>query len=172
MAGSAAAQLEGILNGFAEVMSQILLNVHQQHLSELDLTLSQAQALRVLRRDGSVPTGHLAAELRISAPAVTQLTDRLLRKGLIDRQSAAGDRRTVLVSLSVKGRRLVDQFRKRRCEIFSNALGQLTEAERAQVIGSLEKLMAAFEQYESKLAIKSQPTASNIVRKQKDQQVG
>lgn len=168
MAGSAAAKLEKILNGFAEVMSQILLNVHQQHLSDLDLTLPQAQVLRVLRHSGSVPTGQLAAALRISAPAVTQLTDRLLRKGLIDRQSAAGDRRTVLVALSGKGRRLVDQFRKRRCEIFSSALDQLTEAERGEVIASLEKLVKAFEQYESRLAINSQRTASNMVRKQKD----
>jgi DNA-binding MarR family transcriptional regulator len=153
MAGSEAEKLEAILNRFAEVMSMILLDLHQQHLAELDLTLPQAQVLRVLRRSGSVPTGRLATELRISAPAVTQLTDRLIRKGLIERQTSAGDRRTVLVALSGKGKRLVDQFRKRRREIFSQALSQLEATERAEVIASLEKVLTALEQHQAKLAI-------------------
>ena len=153
MADSESEKLETILNSFGEVMSMILLDLHQQHLAELDLTLSQAQALRVLRRSGSVPTGRLATELRISAPAVTQLTDRLIRKGLIERRTAVGDRRTVLVALSAKGKRLVDQFRKRRREIFSRALAELDAAERAEVIASLEKVITALEQYQSKLAI-------------------
>lgn len=154
MAGRAPERLEGVLNSFAEVMSMILLDVHQQHLAELDLTLPQAQVLRVLRRSGTVPTGRLATELRISAPAITQLTNRLIRKGLIERQTATVDRRSVLVALSGKGKRLVDLFRKRRCEIFNAALAELDENERAEVVASLEKVIAALEQYESKLAIK------------------
>jgi DNA-binding MarR family transcriptional regulator len=159
-------KLEEILNSFAEVMSMIMLDLHQKHLAELDLTLPQAQVLRVLRRNGSVPTGQLATELRISAPAVTQLTDRLMRKGLIERQTAAGDRRTVLVALSGKGRRLVDQFRKRRRDLFSGALAQLEETERAEVIASLEKVLGALEQYGARLAIQGRPGASKIVKKQ------
>lgn len=155
MASPAPEKLEEILNRFAEAMSMILLDLHQQHLAEIDLTLPQAQALRVLRREGAVPTGRLATELRISAPAVTQLSDRLIRKGLIERQTVVGDRRTVLVALSAKGKRLVDQFRKRRRDIFTEALAQMDEGERAEVITSLEKVIAALEHYESNLAIKA-----------------
>ncbi|HEY0404885.1 MAG TPA: MarR family transcriptional regulator [Pyrinomonadaceae bacterium] len=158
-------KLEEILNSFAEVMSMILLELHQQHLAELDLTVSQAQALKALKNRGQMPTGQLAAELRISAPAITQLTDRLVRKNLIARQTAEGDRRTVLVALSVKGKRLMEQMRKRRCEIFSRALQQLDEVEREEVTASLEKVIAALEEYESKLAIESERTASNTTRK-------
>ena len=168
MAGSAPEKLEGILNGFAEAMTMILLDLHQQHLAALDLTLPQAQVLRVLRREGALPTGQLALALRISAPAITQLTDRLIRKGLIERQAAEHDRRTVLVALSGKGRRLVDQFRQRRREIFSRALAQLGEAERAEVVAALEKVVTALEQYESKLAIKSRRQASKSNRKKED----
>jgi DNA-binding MarR family transcriptional regulator len=159
-------RLEEVLNSFAEVMSMILLDLHQQHLAELDLTVSQAQALRALKNNGCMPTGQLAAELQISAPAITQLTDRLIRKSLIERQTAASDRRTVLVALSAKGKRLMEQMRKRRCEIFSRALLQLDESERAEVTAALEKVIAALEQQESKLAIKGERIASNTVRKQ------
>lgn len=165
MAIKAPEKLEQILNGFAEVMSIILLDLHQQHLAELDLTLAQAQVLRVLRRDGTVPTGRLALELRVSAPAVTQLTDRLIRKGLIERQATVADRRTVLVALSSKGRRMVDQFRKQRSDIFNGALAQLGEVERAEVIASLEKVVEALENYQSKPAIQVRADASKELRK-------
>jgi DNA-binding MarR family transcriptional regulator len=140
-------KVEEILNGFAEVMSRMMLDQHHRHIGELDLTLPQAQVLRVLRR-GPLPTGQLAAELRISASSVTQLTDRLIRKGLIKRQAAENDRRSVLVALSVKGRRLVDQFRKRRALLFKGALSRLSQGEQAQVIGAMKMVVGALESYE------------------------
>lgn len=167
MAGSTPENLEEILNRFAEAMSMILLDLHQQHLAKIDLTLPQAQALRVLWREGAVPVGRLAAELRISAPAITQLSSRMIRKGLIERQTVAGDRRTVLVALSAKGRRLVDGFRKRRRDIFTEALAQMDEAERTEVVASLEKVITALEKYEDKMAIKPVRETSKIVAKRK-----
>lgn len=148
MTGTATAQAEEVLNSFAEVMSRLLIERYQRHLADLDLTLLQAQVLRALRR-GSLLTGQLASELNISAPALTQLTDRLVRKGLIERQAAVDDRRCVLVTLSAKGRRLVDQFRRQRSDIFNGALAYLDEVEQAQVVEGLSKVIAALERYES-----------------------
>lgn len=148
MAESAPAEVEEVLNSFADVMSRLMIDHYQKHISELDLTLPQAQVLKVLRR-GSMPTGQLAAELRISAPAITQLTDRLLRKGLIERRAHADDRRCVIVALSEKGAHLVNQFRERRREIFIRALAGLSEAEQKQVIEVLGRVVKALESYES-----------------------
>jgi DNA-binding MarR family transcriptional regulator len=148
MAVSSPAEVEEVLNSFTEVMSGLMIDQYQKQLTELELTLPQAQALRVLRR-GPLQTGQLAAELRISAPAITQLTDRLIRKGLIERSAAADDRRCVIVALSAEGRRLVDQFRQRRREIFNEALADLSEQERRQAFEVLEKVVRALESYES-----------------------
>ncbi len=137
-----------ILDGFGEVMSRLMLDQLQKHLTELDLTLPQVQVLRILKREGVVPAGKLADCLRISAPATTQLTDRLIRKGLIERRHSEDDRRTVLVALSVKGQSLVDRFRERRNAIFGAALSQLTEAEQGQVVSSLQKVIAALESFD------------------------
>jgi DNA-binding MarR family transcriptional regulator len=145
----ASARVEEILNHFAEAMSGLLIDQHQKHVAELDLTLLQAQVLRVLRR-GALPTGQLAAELRISAPAITQLTDRLARKGLIERRPAVDDRRTVLVALSAKGRRLVDQFRKRRADLFSKALAELSEGEQEQIVEALGKVVTLLESHQAR----------------------
>ena len=139
-----AGEIEEVLNGFAEVMSKLMIDHHQEQIAALDLTLLQGQVLRILRR-GAVPTGKLASELQISASAVTQLTDRLIRKELIERECAIGDRRCVVVGLSPKGRRLIDDFRKRRTVLFAEALGQLSEPEHAQVVQAMKLVIGALE---------------------------
>jgi DNA-binding MarR family transcriptional regulator len=142
------ARIEEVLNSFTELMSGLLIDQYQEHIAELELTLTQAQVLRVLRR-GPLPTGQLAVELKISAPAITQLTDRLLRKGLIERKHSTDDRRAVIVALSEQGSCLVDQFRQRRREIFSGALAHLSRAEQGQVVEVLGKVVAALQNYDS-----------------------
>jgi DNA-binding MarR family transcriptional regulator len=160
VAEAASPKVLEVINGFAEVMSKLLVEHHQKHLAELDLTLLQAQALKVLRHDGPVLTGQLAAELGITAPAITQLTDRLVRKRLIERRASANDRRSVQITLSARGKRLVDQFRQRRSDIFSQALKSLDEREQTQIVSALEKLVAALEEYEQKIANKHRRTTS------------
>lgn len=130
---------EAVLDGFVEAVFRLIIEHHHRRVVELDLTLSQAQTLRILRR-APLPTCKLAAELRISAPAVTQLTDRLARKQLIERKSVDGDRRMVLLSLTVRGKGLVDGFKLHRNEVFAGALGHLNQSDRAEVIGALRKI--------------------------------
>ncbi|HVF50287.1 MAG TPA: MarR family transcriptional regulator [Pyrinomonadaceae bacterium] len=136
------------MNSFTEIMSSLLIDQYQEHIAELELTLPQAQVLRVLRR-GPLPTGHLAAQLKISAPAITQLTDRLSLKGLIERRASTNDRRTVIVALSERGSLLVDQFRQRRGEIFRGALAHLSREEQGQVVEVLGKVVSALQNYDS-----------------------
>src|SRR5438067_6644188 len=144
LADSAPAKVEEVLNSFSDVMALLMISHYQKQISELELTLPQAQVLRVLRR-GAMPTDQLASKLRISAPAITQLTDRLIRKGLIERRATADDRRCVIVALSDEGAHLVDQFRHRRREIFIRALAGLSEDDQKQVIELLGRVVKALE---------------------------
>lgn len=164
MADSTPIRVEEVLNSFAEVMSALMIDQYQKHVAELDLTLTQAQALRILRR-GAVQTGQLACELKISAPAITQLTDRLIRKGLIERRAVEADRRCVIVALSDRGRQLVDQFRHRRREIFTRALEHLSQEEQAQIIEALGKVVGALEKIESHVQSESVRAKVNVTGK-------
>lgn len=163
-------KVEEVLNSFAEVMSALMIDHYQKQIAELDLTLPQAQVLRILRRS-PMPTGQLACELKISAPAISQLTDRLIRKGLIERSAAEGDRRCVIVALSERGRDLVDQFRHRRRDVFTRALAHLNDEEQTQIIESLVKVVAALESFEAKAqGEKERAGSSSVGKKQKSQQ--
>ena len=75
----------------------------------------------------------------------------MIRKQLIERESLDGDRRTVLIKLSSKGKRLVDQFRKRRSDIFNNALARLGDDEQSEVIEAFEKVIKCLESYEGQI---------------------
>lgn len=143
---------ELVLARFMEEMFRLVMdNLHRQ-IDEADLTIPQVQVLRMLRT-GPIPTGQLAADLRISAPAATQLTDRLIRKQLIERRELQGDRRTVLVALSDRGRRVVDRFREKRGEIFCSAMRQLSDVDRMLVADAMKKVIAALEKLGNETAV-------------------
>jgi DNA-binding MarR family transcriptional regulator len=135
---------ETILDRFVEGVFHLMLEHHQRQVVGMDLTLTQTQALRLLRA-AAIPTSKLATALGISAPAVTQLTDRLIRKHLIERLSHKADRRWVSIGLTGKGRSIIDEFRQRRREVFGEALSRLSETDRAQVIEALAKITAVIE---------------------------
>lgn len=135
-------EAEKILDQFVEGLFRLIIDHHRMHVVEMELTLTQAQALSLLRA-APVSTSGLAAVLGISAPAVTQLTARLVRKQLIERRTVDIDRRSVMVALTEKGNRAVDRFRLRRNEVFAEALSRLSNQDRAEVIDALSKVTAA-----------------------------
>jgi len=139
---------EEILDGFVEGLFRLMLDQHQAQVVKTDLTIVQAQALKLLRA-APLPTSKLAAALGISAPAVTQLTDRLSRKQLIDRQTVKNDRRAVMVVVTEKGVQVIDGFRKRRNEVFADTLSRLSDEDRTEVIVALSKLADVLGRHES-----------------------
>ncbi len=148
MRKSATVEAEAVLDQFVEMMFRLMMEHHQKHVLELDLTMPQAQALRVLRR-GPLCTNELASELRISAPAVTQLTNRLTRKHLIERRTADKDRRSVLVGLTDKGRQAVDRFRERRNTIFWGVLAHFDDDDCSHIVLALSKMVSVLEKFDA-----------------------
>lgn len=133
-----------ILNRFAETVFNLLMTQYHKQAVAMGLRAAQAQALRAL---GCGPLGvsELAAEMGVSAPAITQLTDRLERKHLIERRAVDGDRRAVRLALTDKGRRTVAAFRERRAAIFHAAFAHLNEDDRASLLVALEKFVPVLE---------------------------
>jgi DNA-binding MarR family transcriptional regulator len=150
------AEMEVILDRFVEGLFRLMLDHHHAQVGEMDLTLVQAQALRLLRAE-PLPTSKLAGALGISAPAVTQLTDRLERKRLIERRSAKNDRRAVIVEVTEKGGRVVDGFRRRRNEIFADTLSRLSDADRAEVVAALSKIAAVLKVWDPPTPVRANP---------------
>jgi MarR family transcriptional regulator, organic hydroperoxide resistance regulator len=78
-------------------------------LNELDLTFSQAHALRLLDPEQPLPMNALAERLFCDASNVTGIADRLENRGLIERRGTEGDRRVKALVLTRKGVELRDR---------------------------------------------------------------
>ena len=91
--------------------SRALVGVAARSLAVVDpeVTLPQYRALVVLASRGPRLVGELAEALGIHPSTATRLCDRLVVKKLVTRTTGRDNRRETTISLSVKGRRLVDR---------------------------------------------------------------
>jgi DNA-binding MarR family transcriptional regulator len=90
---------------------KLILHRAQQDARELDTTLPQCWALRLLAVEGNMTPGRLAEELGVKMPAVTSLVTHLERRGWVHRHRSSPDRREVQISLRPQGRRVLRRFR-------------------------------------------------------------
>lgn len=148
--------MESVLDDFVEGLFRLLPEGQRGQVGEADLTPVQARALTLLRT-APQPASRLAAALGISAPALTQLTDRLGRKNLIERRNVKSDRRAVMIALTEKGGHLIDGVRRRRNEVVADTLSLLGEDERMEVIAALSKIAAVLPGSDRPLTLDSAP---------------
>lgn len=80
-----------------------------QFIQENNLSNSQIMSLFYLRHNKKVSVNALARHLGISNPAVSQLVDKLVRTGLVQKIDNPQDRRGKLLTLTEEGKRLVSQ---------------------------------------------------------------
>lgn len=66
--------------------------------------------LETLGRQGGTQLNHLAAELDVTTPAITQAVDTLARNGLVERRYSRDDRRKIEAVLSERGHQLLNDI--------------------------------------------------------------
>ena len=101
---------------------------------EVTVSLPQYRALVVLASRGPQRPVDLAQALSVDPSTATRMCDRLEGKELITRRRDDGDRRTVVLDLSVKGRRLVDRVTHRRRQEIGQILTAVDPKERANLV--------------------------------------
>ncbi len=84
---------------------RLLRRLVAEQLEEDRLAVTDFWALTWIDSGESSPTG-LGRLLAVSPAGITQLLDRLERRGLLRRSRSAGDRRATVLSLTAEGRRL------------------------------------------------------------------
>jgi DNA-binding MarR family transcriptional regulator len=105
-------------------------------LEPLDLELWEYDVLSALRRQGkpfALPATGLARETNLSSGAMTNRIDRLETRGLVRRRPDRRDRRGVIVSLSAKGRKLIDTAIQHRLDSAKESLQSLSAAQQREL---------------------------------------
>lgn len=109
-------------------------------LKECGLLGSDFDILATLRRAGEplTPTA-LYQSAMLSSGAMTARLDKLEQRGLIERQAAPDDRRSLLVNLTEAGLALVDQAVERHVANERRLLAPLNQEEQAQLAALLKR---------------------------------
>lgn len=76
------------------------------------LTLPQIETLASLAEHGEASVREMATRMRVSPSAVTQLSDGLVRMGLLRRSHREDDRRVVILHLTPKAKRTLSTMQE------------------------------------------------------------
>ncbi|WP_066633928.1 MarR family winged helix-turn-helix transcriptional regulator [Desulfolucanica intricata] len=104
------------------------------------VTESQFFVMRKINERGCSKVSDLAEDLCVSLSAITSLVDKLCKAGLVERGRDENDRRLVLLSLTPRGKELLDSCLAVRYRISKKYLGQLPEEDIEQLVHIYEKL--------------------------------
>ncbi|MGH6829158.1 MAG: MarR family winged helix-turn-helix transcriptional regulator, partial [Rhizomicrobium sp.] len=108
-----------------------------------ELTFSQWTVLMALREWGDITAAHVARRICHDAGSLTRLLDQLERRGLVARTRNKTDRRAVALSLTARGKSVLETVLPRVVDFWNRLLGDFTESEIRQTISLLTRLAAA-----------------------------
>src|SRR4051812_39996052 len=117
----------------------VVRNLLSVHDSMMDLPLRQLKVCLTLYRH-SRSMSEIGRELNLSPSAVTQISDRLERRGLIERVFQDEDRRVRKLRLTRKGQQLIRRREQQQLVRIETALHGLTEDEIGRVLAGLDIL--------------------------------
>ncbi len=99
---------------------------------ELVITPSQGFALRYVAENKSANVKDIAKTLNITSSAATQLIDGLVDKGYLIRKSSLDDRRAIVLSVSLKAKKLFKECKEQGLQKMIKLFDVLTDNELAE----------------------------------------
>jgi len=121
------------------VVTHFIDNYQSHHLSDYGLTRAQAKVLYLLNHYGDSLQVELQKRLYIQASTVNGIIDSLLKSQLVRKEDSKVDRRTKVISLTAKGKRLEGLLWGEMDEIEKNLMEGFSDEERRLMVSWLKK---------------------------------
>ena len=112
------------------------------------LSMPQFSVLMQLHHNGACGMSAISERFEVTPAAASQLVDKLVQSGLIQRVEDPNDRRAKLLNLTDKGRDLIRQGIEERYRWVEELAGKLTAEERAQISDALNIMTRAAQEVE------------------------
>ena len=109
--------------------------------SAMGIGPAQASALSVVVFAGPLALNKLAEAEQVTSPTMSRVVEALVREGLARREANRNDRRSVLVSPTDKGTKIIHEGRSRREKQLIKLLSQL-DANEIRCLGKASKLLS------------------------------
>lgn len=124
--------------------SRLLERALREHFATHGLQRYEFDILATLRRAGHpfrLTPGALIETSMVTSGAITNRIDRLAARGLVTRETDPDNRRSVLITLTARGRELVDEVVASHVANEVRLLESLSPREQEQLAGLLRKLL-------------------------------
>jgi DNA-binding MarR family transcriptional regulator len=149
-------QLIQTIRQFMDIAMHHSMRERAQFAKAIGLSMPQFGILMQLHYRSNCGVSDISERFDITNAAASQLVDKLVQSGLIQRQEDPSDRRAKLLNLTVKGREFIQQGMEERYRWVNRLAGKLNAEERAKVIEALDIMTQAAKELEEE---SSQPAA-------------
>ncbi len=106
----------------------------------MDLTYNQYKTLLTIADRGECTLGDLARELDVAMSSASQMIERLVGQGVVQREQDAENRRQVNIRLTGKGAALMEELRRGILREYGKVLDKLPEEEQEELVASFEAI--------------------------------
>jgi DNA-binding MarR family transcriptional regulator len=139
-----------VMREWAEVFMRRSMGDFVQLSKQSGLSMSQLGALFRLYHTGFCGVSDIGDHLSVSHAAASQMVDRMVQQGLLERAEDLDDRRVKKITLTPKGRTLVEESIENRRLWVEQLTNNLTVDEQESISAALVKLTAAARLLENK----------------------
>ncbi|HEY7293825.1 MAG TPA: MarR family transcriptional regulator [Dehalococcoidia bacterium] len=118
----------------------LLRRVAERRLSLARISPDQVQALQAIAAQQPLTVGEIARAMGLERNSASQLVDRLVRQGLVERERSLADRRQVFVTVSESGHLALEATAPAVRALASDLLGAIGEAQIRDAAGVLRAM--------------------------------
>ncbi|MCS6844754.1 MAG: MarR family transcriptional regulator [Caldilineales bacterium] len=135
-----------MLRTWVEALMERSMRHFTQFLREEGLSVPQASTLFRLYYRGPAAVSDISSHLGVTNAAASQMVDRLVQQGYVERWELPEDRRVKQLALTAAGRALIERAIEARQGWLSQVPQHLTPDEQETLMQTLPRLMAAVRQ--------------------------
>lgn len=124
-------------------LSRTTNNVHKREyktIKEGGLTVSQFSVLEVLYHKGDLKVAEIIDKTLSTGGNMTVVIENLVKEGLVTRYKDPEDKRINFISITKKGKDIIDEIFPKHIENINEIFSSLTIEEKQSLIGLLKKL--------------------------------
>lgn len=136
------------IHEFAGVFSRLSVLQMKKIMDENNLSNSQIFSLMQINRLGSCGISQIAMQLGKTDAASSQMVQRMVEMDLVERTESLQDRRAKQISLTDKGKKIVDQMVENRRGLIEAIVDNLPLDKRQSTIEAINSLVKSAGEYE------------------------
>jgi DNA-binding MarR family transcriptional regulator len=108
--------------------------------TDTDIKLIHFEIMKLLKEEGTLHPAEIGGKLQIAKAQMTHLIDKLVEKGFVIREMCPDDRRTINITLTEKGNKLLEEQDNMIIKAVWDNMSSLSDAELEVVSNSLRTL--------------------------------